>query len=69
MTITYWLNGKKATADVAPGLMLYDFLRSQGVTASNAAVKRRTVASVRSGSTMCLCCRVPCWLSASTAAM
>ena len=30
MTITYWLNGKKATADVAPGLMLYDFLRSQG---------------------------------------
>ena len=30
MTITYWLNGQKATADVAPGLMLYDFLRSQG---------------------------------------
>ena len=30
MTITYWLNGKKATAGVAPGLMLYDFLRSQG---------------------------------------
>ena len=30
MTITYWLNGKKVTADVAPGLMLYDFLRSQG---------------------------------------
>ena len=28
MTITYWLNGKKATADVAPGLMLYDFLRN-----------------------------------------
>ena len=30
MTITYWLNGKKATADVATGLLLYDFLRSQG---------------------------------------
>ena len=30
MTITYWLNGQKATADVAPGLMLCDFLRSQG---------------------------------------
>lgn len=30
MTITYWLNGQKTTADVAPGLMLYDFLRSQG---------------------------------------
>lgn len=30
MTITYWLNGKKNTADIAPGMMLYDFLRSQG---------------------------------------
>lgn len=30
MTITYWLNGKKNTADIAPGMMLFDFLRSQG---------------------------------------
>ena len=30
MMITYWLNGKKASADIEPGLMLYDFLRSQG---------------------------------------
>ena len=30
MTITYWLNGKKKTADIEPGLMLYDLLRRQG---------------------------------------
>ena len=30
MLITYWLNGKKASADIEPGMMLYDFLRSQG---------------------------------------
>ena len=28
--ITYWLNGKKEKATVDDGMMLYDFLRSQG---------------------------------------
>ena len=30
MMITYWLNGKKSSADIEPGMMLYDFLRSRG---------------------------------------
>lgn len=30
MEITYWLNGKKQTDSIQPGMMLYDFLRSKG---------------------------------------
>lgn len=30
MEITYWLNGKKETDTIQPGMMLYDFLRSKG---------------------------------------
>lgn len=30
MTITYWLNGEKRQSDVVPGVMLYDFLRTEG---------------------------------------
>lgn len=30
MEITYWLNGKKETDTIQPGLMLYDFLRQKG---------------------------------------
>lgn len=30
MQITYWLNGKKRVDDVAPGMMLLDFLRDRG---------------------------------------
>lgn len=30
MEITYWLNGKKETDTIQPGIMLYDFLRAKG---------------------------------------